>query len=556
MSSTNHQGIIALAFLLTLLTLESIAQSTVGLISLDPNRSYPGYNLIYPHNQPNVYLINSCGEVVHDWIDSSVFVPGNTAYLLENGNLVKTKRHRDVTNDAIWAGGGGDIVEIRNWENELLWQYQINSDTQRLHHDIEVMPNGNILMVLWDLKDQNESIAAGRNPAFLPQEEIWSETVIEVDPATNEIVWKWEAWDHLIQDFDQSKENYGVISDRPRRIDINRFINGGSADWLHVNSIDYHPSLDHIMLSVPFLDEIWVIDHSTSTEQAKGSFGGKSNHGGDLIYRIGNNYNFKRGDSSDQILFFQHDAHWALDHLSPVHPDYGKIVCFNNRVSDTYSTVEKWRSSWDMYNVDYDMQMGVWPPTELTETISHPQKEKIYSSGLSSAQILPNGNTLVCAGRTGYLVELTSANEVVWEYKVPLRRGQPVAQGEMLNLNDNLTFRLDRYPEDFLAFRDKELDGKYFIENDPDTDFCNRILSTMPVSRENLILRPNPAHAFLHVGWEGAPRTKFYIYGTDGVIQQVGFISAGKEYIELNSLQPGLYIVKTESGTTATFVKI
>ena len=70
------------------------SQNTVGLINYDKELSYDGYNLIFPHNQPNVYLINNCGEIVHTWQDSSIWRPGNTAYITKEGKLVKCKRNR------------------------------------------------------------------------------------------------------------------------------------------------------------------------------------------------------------------------------------------------------------------------------------------------------------------------------------------------------------------------------------------------------------------------------------------------------------------------------
>ncbi|MCB0598325.1 MAG: hypothetical protein KDD28_29900, partial [Phaeodactylibacter sp.] len=49
---------------------------TVGLLSYNPSKAYDGYNLIYPHNQPNVYLLDNCGEVVHVWEDEPQWRPG------------------------------------------------------------------------------------------------------------------------------------------------------------------------------------------------------------------------------------------------------------------------------------------------------------------------------------------------------------------------------------------------------------------------------------------------------------------------------------------------
>ena len=43
----------------------------------------------------------------------------------------------------------------------------------------------------------------------------------------------------------------------------------------------------------------------------------------------------------------------------------------------------------------------------------------LFSTGISGAQRLPNGNTLICDGRTGRLVEVTTEGEIVWEYMNP-----------------------------------------------------------------------------------------------------------------------------------------
>ena len=42
-----------------------------------------------------------------------------------------------------------------------------------------------------------------------------------------------------------------------------------------------------------------------------------------------------------------------------------------------------------------------------------------FSTGISGAQRLPNGNTAICDGRTGRLFEVTPEGDVVWEYMNP-----------------------------------------------------------------------------------------------------------------------------------------
>lgn len=524
------------------------SQNTVGLLSYNATQTYQGYTLIYPHHQPHVYLLNNCGEVVHCWEDEDNFRPGNTAYLLANGNLVKTKRDAIVTDDPMWAGGGGEIVETRTWDNELLWSFELNDEAHRLHHDIAPMSNGNILMVTWEWVSKEAAIAAGRDSTNMSQGELWSEKIIEVNPETDEIVWEWRVMDHLIQDFDESKENFGDVSAHRELIDFNWENNEGKADWLHINSIDYNEVLDQIMISVPYFDELWVIDHTTTTEQAASHSGGFTNHGGDLIYRVGNQQAYQQGDSTDQILFFQHDGHWVNEFIPSSHPDFGKMVVFNNRVGTDFSTVEVFESSWDMYISDYMDFQDTYPPYEFTQTITHPEPSAIYSTGLSSGQLLPNGNTLICAGRLGYIVELNMDKEVVWEYKVPLVSGQPASQGDSLSAGNNLTFRAFKYPVDYEAFEDKDLSAKAYIELNPNEDYCNQLVSIHEATPMQTKIYPNPAAAVLHFSWNSGELIQIRIFDNLGRLRLSETGNGGMHFVDVRDLESGLYFVAYGEG--------
>ncbi len=541
--------------LFSLFNVQIFAQNTVGLLSYNPMKTFDGYNLIYPHNQPNVYLLDNCGEIVHVWEDSINFRPGNTAYILDDGNLVKAKRQSAVVGDPIWAGGGGGIVEIRNWDNDLIWQYVLNDSFNRLHHDIAPMPNGNVLMISWELKTEAEAIQAGRDTALISQDKLWPDYIIEVNPSNDEIVWEWHIWDHLIQDFDNTKDNFGVVEDHPELVDVNFDTSDGAADWLHTNSIDYNADLDQIMISVPTFNEIWVIDHSTTTQQAAGHTGGFGNRGGDLLYRWGNPVTYGGGTEEDQKLFYQHDAHWADRFLDGSHPDYGKIVVFNNRVGDDYSTANIFVPAWDMYNSSYEMSAGAYLPTEFDWTFTHPEPTKMYSTGLSSVQLLPNGNTLIEVGRFGYAFEFTPNEEIVWEYKTPLVGGNPVSQGDTLAINNNLTFRMDRYPMDYSVFEGKDLSSKGFIENNPDTTFCDLILSSFDLENDyKLKLYPNPASNMVVMEWDGMDRTEFEIFDITGRRMMEMYAYGGRKYLDVSNLESGIYFIRINQAAVKKLV--
>lgn len=546
------------AILLAMITCASLsAQQTVGLLEYKQSKTYQGYTLIYPHNQPSVFLIDNCGEVVHEWTDDDDFRPGNTAYLLEDGRLVKTKRGSSVANDAIWAGGGGAFIEIRSWDNELLWSYELNNEEARLHHDIAITPDETILAIAWENISMEDAIAAGRDPELLSQGNLWPDYVFEIDPATDEIIWEWHAWDHLVQDFDSTKANFGDVAADFRKIDLNWDTNDGKSDWHHMNSIDYNPELRHIMLSVPQYNEIWVIDHTTTTAQAATSNGGVSNHGGDIIYRVGNQQAYSRGDSTDQWLYYQHDAHWILD-VPTSHPDYGKVALFNNRVGDDFSTAEIFSTSWEMYISDYESFDGTFPPyadNEDRRTIVHPESpQRMYSTGLSSIQVLPNGNYLLCSGRQGYIYEITPDDEIVWEYITPLRAGQAVDQGTELELNNNLTFRAYKYPEDYPAFDGKDLDPKGYIELSPNEEYCDQlILSTEGIQMWSAV-SPNPAVDMVRVIWSTGMMVQIDIYDIAGRRVRSETANGGNHYLDVSDLQTGLYIVRVDNGAAIKLI--
>ena len=115
---------------------------------------------------------------------------------------------------------GGNIQRL-DWNSNVIWNYNLINDQYLLHHDIEILPNGNILAIAWDVVTENDAIDLGRNPLLLRESAgnvVWSEAIIELQTNgtnTPEIIWIWKARDHLIQDFDNTKDNFGIIANHP-----------------------------------------------------------------------------------------------------------------------------------------------------------------------------------------------------------------------------------------------------------------------------------------------------------------------------------------------------
>ena len=139
---------------------------------------------------------------------------------------------------------------------------------------------------------------------------MWPESITEIAPEGSEggtVVWEWHAWDHLVQNVDASLPHFGEPADYPHRLDVNYANVGGgggpgsanSGDWMHANAVNYNPTLDQIAISARRFNEIWIIDHGTTTEEAAG-------RAGDLLYRYGNPEAYGRGDAEDQVFFGQH----------------------------------------------------------------------------------------------------------------------------------------------------------------------------------------------------------------------------------------------------------
>ncbi len=447
------------------------AAQTVGLF-VNEEGSYDGYTLFAPLQYGTTYLIDNEGKLVHSW--DSAYTPGNSVYLLENGHLLRTATLPRGPNATFGSGGAGGRVEEFTWAGTLVWEFEYSSDQHLQHHDIERLPNGNVLMIAWEYKTAAEAVAAGRDPDLLTDGELWPDHIIEVEPtgATGgNIVWEWHVWDHLIQDFDPTKENYGVVAEHPELIDIN-FARQGNADWNHINSVDYNAQFDQILLSVPRFSEVWVIDHSTTTEEAAGHSGGNSGKGGDILYRWGNPQAYRAGNVGDRKLFSQHDAQWIESGL----PGEGNILLFNNgngRPGGAYSSVDEFVPPTDTSG-NYALTPGTaYGPEEQTWIYTAENPTDFFADHISGAQRLPNGNTLICDGPHGALFEVTSEGEVVWKYvnpvtgEGPFTQGDPVSAGQKGQINQ--VFRAYRYGSDYAGLADKDLTPGDPIELYPDS---------------------------------------------------------------------------------------
>ena len=426
------------------------------LTSVIAQNVFEGYTLFTPQTPGGTIqtrLMDNNFNNVHTWTHSRG--PASMAYLVsgqtygfegtgfENSILVYPYR---VANPTMDSGGVGGGVQILNWDGDILWSFELSDNQYQHHHDIQVLPNGNILMIAWERFYQSTWSAMGRTSVNNNLNQMWGTAILEVQPnledGTHEIVWEWHIFDHLVQDQgSQFDATYGNISDHPELMDINCGNVGSTgpgqanADWMHINAIDYNAELDQIALSSRFQSEIYIIDHSTTTEEAASHSGGNSGMGGDFLYRWGNPQNYDRGNNSDQILDDQHSVNW-IDIGSP---GEGNLILFNNNHGNNASAGLELMPP---LNEDgtYRLDDGLAYAPISPEWLYYPGSG-FHTSVQGGCFRLPNGNTLLTEADDTEMREVTYEGIIVWEYDFP-------------GNNNSLIARADKYAIDYFDQED------------------------------------------------------------------------------------------------------
>lgn len=362
-------------------------------------QQWPGYTLYSTMTSTSARLIDTAGAVYHTWTGLSGQT-GYSSYLLPGGILLRTVK---VPNSTFIGGGMHGRVQKVDWNGTLLWDYTYSSSTYCAHHDVCALPNGNVLIIAYELKNSAAVTQAGCSQAIT----MWPDKLIEVQPTgatTGTIVWEWNLWDHLCQSVDTNKDNYVTsTAAHPELWDINANI---TKEIWHMNGVDYNPMLDQIVLSAHNTDEYYVIDHSTTTAEAASHSGGRSGRGGDFLYRWGNPSNYgQTGTTNFNVL---HDAHWIPEGC----PNAGQLVALNNKgISQTQSCVDMTQPPLAGFNYTYTANTA-WAPATYTQRLTCTGG----TTNMGNSNQLPNGNHLVCLAVSGIIYETDAAGNTLWSF--------------------------------------------------------------------------------------------------------------------------------------------
>jgi hypothetical protein len=206
------------------------------------------------------------------------------------------------------------------------------------------------------------------------------------------------------------------------------------------------------------MGEVVVIDHSTTTEEAQGSTGGKYGKGGDILYRWGNPMNYDRGTAEDRVLYFQHNPNWITDG-----PHKGKLIMFNNGLARpntnvNYSSIPIISTPVDENGFYTILDNEPFAPAE--PDVNYDRNDtgsQFFSAYTSGAEVMPNENIYVTIGQEGTLFELNAEGDVVWEYIVK---------------GDDYIFRSEKYAKDHPIFEGKDLTPMGTVEQPSSNYIC------------------------------------------------------------------------------------
>ena len=120
------------------------------------------------------YLLDNNMNTVHTWVHPRG--AASMPYLLADSSIIYPYRVQSPTMSS--GGVGGGIAHIA-WDGTVLWQFTVSDDIYQHHHDVQPLPNGNILVVAWERKTAAEAYAMGRQIIDNPLGEMWPTAILE-----------------------------------------------------------------------------------------------------------------------------------------------------------------------------------------------------------------------------------------------------------------------------------------------------------------------------------------------------------------------------------------
>lgn len=410
-----------------------------GVTIYKPEKCFNGYT-VFPAPETGVVLIDMNGGVVNFWENLHAF----PAKLLPGGQVFGSLGAR---NNEYGYQDQLDLVQV-DWEGNVVWKFDHLEYVEdpgyepqwmaRQHHDFqrEGNPVGYYVPGMECKTDSGNTLILCHQNVVNPEisdKNLQDDTIIEVDWEGN-IVWRWNNHEHF--------REYGFSNAAKNALFRNPNMTAAGGDWMHINSMSvlgpnkwydqgderFHP--DNIIIDGRETNILAIISKET----------------GKIVWKLGPQYDEKNGRIIGQIIG-QHHVHMIPRGL----PGEGNILMYDNggwagytnpnEITDTGNKGIR-RDHTRVLEINPVTMRIVWQCTP--SDLGHLQpfhSHYFYSPFISSAQRLPNGNTLITEGSGGRLIEVTRDHEIVWEYISPY-------WGKALRLN--MIYRAYRYPYEYV----------------------------------------------------------------------------------------------------------
>jgi hypothetical protein len=415
-----------------------------GATVYNPGKAWNGYT-VYQAGNEGVVLINMNGREVRLWEG----LLGFPAKVLPGGYVLGSTGRRDPK---FGIQDNVDLVQV-DFDGNIVWKYNAYEFIEdpgyeaqwyaRQHHDYqrEGNPVGYFAPELTPRTDGGKTlILAHKNlhNSAISDKELLEDVILEVDWEGN-ILWEWKPSDHFAElGFDEAARN--VLFRDPNSRSFGN-LGGGVGDWLHINSASYigpnrfydegderfHP--DNIIWDAREANIIAITDK----------------HSGKIVWRLGPDYSLPEVRHIGWIIG-QHHAHIIPKGL----PGEGNLLVFDNggwagyglpNPGSSFGQKNALRDHSRVLEINPVTLEVVWEYSAQTAGFSVPTDSyKFYSPYVSSAQRLPNGNTLITEGSNGRFLEVTAEHELVWEYISPYKD----------NRNTNFVYRSYRVPYEWV----------------------------------------------------------------------------------------------------------
>jgi len=384
-----------------------------GTTIYEPARAWNGYTVLSPLQTQAVLVIDMNGNVVKRWegLNNSA---GGPARVLPGGILISASGARPPNQESL------ELVQ-QDFDGKVIWQFSHNEQIKtregstiwsaRQHHDWqrESLPAGYYSPESTPTVEGSSTLIlthTNRTQPTVADVMLEDDRLIEVS-SKGDVLWEWVASDHI--------DELGFAPDARKAIKAAQSFNKarGSFDWLHINSAHYvGPNRWFDQGDMRFAPNNVII---SSREASLLAIVGRD---GKIVWRLGPDFSESKELRSIRQIIGQHHAHIIPKGL----PGAGNLLVFDNGGSSGYGFASPIAPDGvGAFARSTSRVVEINPVTlELVWSYTNP---RFFSTNISSAQRLPNGNTLITAGAGGRMFEVTTEGAIVWEYMYPLFGG-------------------------------------------------------------------------------------------------------------------------------------